>query len=100
MNDFVIDEALNEISVMEKLLHPNLIRVFKTRYDSEAGEIEILMEYCEKGDLIRYFLDKHKSLKVFDVLMIFRQIVKAFICLNIKGIMHRDLKPENVFIKY
>lgn len=30
---------------------------------------------------------------------IFRQIVKAFIALNVKGIMHRDLKPENVLLK-
>lgn len=36
MNAFVIDEALKQISVMEKLLHPNLIRVFGYNYNQEA----------------------------------------------------------------
>jgi serine/threonine protein kinase len=57
------------------------------------------MEYCEGGDLIHYYIDNKKSLKVNDILNIFRQIVKAFIALNVKGIMHRDLKPENVLLK-
>lgn len=57
------------------------------------------MEYCEGGDLIHYYLNNNKSLKPNDILFIFRQIVKAFIGLNVKGIMHRDLKPENVLLK-
>jgi len=57
------------------------------------------MEYCEGGDLIHYYIDNKKSLRVTDILNIFRQIVKAFIALNVKGIMHRDLKPENVLLK-
>lgn len=36
MNAFIIDEAMNEIKVMEKLLHPNLIRVFDSTYDQDA----------------------------------------------------------------
>lgn len=57
------------------------------------------MEYCEGGDLIHYYLNNKKTLKVNELLSIFRQIVKAFIALNVKGIMHRDLKPENVLLK-
>lgn len=57
------------------------------------------MEYCEGGDLLHYYSNNNKSLKVPEILNIFRQIVKAFIALNVKGIMHRDLKPENVLLK-
>jgi serine/threonine protein kinase len=49
--------------------------------------------------LLHYFSANNKNLKVSEILHIFRQIVKAFISLNVKGIMHRDLKPENVLLK-
>lgn len=51
------------------------------------------MEYCEGGDLLSYFKEKKKSLTVDEVLSIFRQIVKAFIAMNVKDVFHRDLKP-------
>ncbi len=57
------------------------------------------MEYCEGGDLLHYYADNNKSLKISEIMFVFRQIVKAFIALNVKGIMHRDLKPENVLLK-
>lgn len=76
-----------------------MIRIYDSYYNQEAEELEIIMEYCEGGDLLHYFSDSNKSLKVGEILYIFRQIVKAFIALNVKGIMHRDLKPENVLLK-
>ena len=51
------------------------------------------MEYCEGGDLLSYFKKKNRSLSVEEVLRIFRQIVKAFIAMNVKNVLHRDLKP-------
>lgn len=57
------------------------------------------MEYCEGGDLLDYYKRKEKNLSVEEILSVFRQIVKAFISLNVKGVMHRDLKPENVLLK-
>lgn len=57
------------------------------------------MEYCEKGDLLNLFVKKQKQLLVEEILSIFRQIVKAFLAMNAKGVIHRDLKPENILIK-
>ena len=57
------------------------------------------MEYCEGGDLLSHFKKKNKSLTAEEVLQIFRQIVKAFIAMNVKDVFHRDLKPENVLLK-
>ncbi len=56
------------------------------------------MEYCPEGDLFNYLKKNRKKLPVPETLFIFRQIVDAFILLNIKGVMHRDLKPENIFL--
>ncbi len=33
-----------------------------------------------------------------EILKIFKQIVQAFVSMNVKGVFHRDLKPENIFI--
>jgi serine/threonine protein kinase len=56
------------------------------------------MEYCEEGDLFNYFKKKNKNLSIRDILKIFKQIVQAFIVMNVKGIFHRDLKPENILL--
>lgn len=51
------------------------------------------MEYCEEGDLFRYYKEKKKNLSVNEILKILKQIVKAFISMNVRGVFHRDLKP-------
>lgn len=46
------DEALNEVKVLSKLEHPNIVKY----YDSfiEKSFLNIIMEYCECGDLAQY----------------------------------------------
>lgn len=73
--------------------------MYDSDYYPDSEELDIVMEYCEGGDLLHYYSDSNKSLKFSEIMSIFRQIVKAFIALNVKGIMHRDLKPENVLLK-
>jgi fused-like protein len=55
------------------------------------------MEYCSEGDLFNYY-KKKKSISVEEILRIFKQVVQAFIVMNVKGVIHRDLKPENILI--
>lgn len=50
------------------------------------------MEYCEKGDLLNYY-KKKKAISVKELVRIFKQIVQAFVVMNLKGVIHRDLKP-------
>ena len=56
------------------------------------------MEYCEEGDLFHYYKKKNKIITVRETLKIFKQIVQAFISMNMKGVFHRDLKPENILL--
>ena len=60
--------------------------------------LQILMEYCEEGDLFHYYKKKNKTLTVREILKIFKQIVQAFISMNVKGVFHRDLKPQNILL--
>ncbi len=52
----------------------------------------IIMEYCDM-DLLKFFKQKHTQLAHSDILFIFKEIVKAFMEMNAKGVVHRDLKP-------
>ena len=47
MNPFEGDQALKEIEVMKKFVHPNLIKIYDSHFDEESEQLEIIMEYCE-----------------------------------------------------
>ena len=83
---------------MKKFVHPNLIKIYDSHFDEESEQLEIIMEYCEEGDLLHYYKKKNKQLSVQQILRIFKQIVEAFIVMSAKGVFHRDLKPENILI--
>jgi len=70
-----------------------LVKIYDDHLDEEKEELEIIMEYCQEGDLLHYFKKKNKQLTVDDILNIFQQIVKAFIVMSVRGVIHRDLKP-------
>jgi serine/threonine-protein kinase len=82
---------------MKKFTHPNLIRVYDYYLDEDKEELQIVMEYCESGDLMRYF-NSVKKMKPTEILDVFRQIFQAFILMTVKGVIHRDLKPENILL--
>jgi serine/threonine protein kinase len=98
VDPFEVDQALKEIDIMKKFVHPNLVMIHDSSFDEESETLEIIMEYCEDGDLLNYFKKKNKQLEVQEILRIFKQIVQAFIVMNVKGVLHRDLKPENILI--
>jgi serine/threonine protein kinase len=60
VNPFEIDQALMEIELMKKFTHPNLVKVYNYQLDEDKDELQIIMEYCEEGDLMGYF-HKHKN---------------------------------------
>ncbi len=47
VNPFEGDQALKEIEVMKKFVHPNLIKIYDSHFDEESEQLEIIMEYCE-----------------------------------------------------
>ena len=78
---------------MKKFVHPNIVKIYDSHFDEQNELLEIIMEYCEDGDLLNYFKKKNKQISPQEILRIFKQIVQAFIVMNVKGVFHRDLKP-------
>lgn len=88
-----------QVRIMASLDHPNVVRY----YDSflEKNMLNIVMEYCEEGDL-QMFLKKCAQRRVFppeDIIWrFFLQIAVALHYLHGRRILHRDIKSANIFV--
>ena len=87
----------NEINILSKVDHPNIIRLFEIFEDNRY--ISIIMELCEGGNLfdkINELAAKDKSFSEKEAVKIFKQIISGVSYCHSQGICHRDLKPENI----
>ena len=87
----------NEINILSKVDHPNIIRLYEIFEDSRY--ISIIMELCEGGDLfqkINELAEKDKSFSEKEAVKIFKQLISAVSYCHSQGICHRDLKPQNI----
>ena len=85
----------NEIEIISKLNHKNVIHVEKILED--AKNYYIIMEYCEKGELFDYIVNKER-LNPAEASLFFYQLINGVEYIHKKGFAHRDLKPENLLL--
>ena len=85
----------NEIEIISKLRHPNLIYVDKILEDEKS--YYIIMEYCEKGELFDYIVEKER-LDPIEASIFFYQLINGVDYIHKHGFAHRDLKPENLLL--
>ena len=86
-------EIQNEINILKKLSHPNIVKVYEF-FDSPLNFF-IITEFCKKGELFSYIKNVYQE-KQLSVL--FYQVFSGLVYLHEKKILHRDLKLENIMV--
>jgi calcium-dependent protein kinase len=84
-------EIRNEIDILRRLDHPNIIRLYETF--EESNNIYLVLELCSGGDLYE------RTYTEADTILVIQQLLRAVSYLHEKNIIHRDLKFENILFE-
>lgn len=77
--------------------HPHIVKLID--YFIEDGNLCMICEYCEGGNLFQKFYKSRFPFPKKEIQKVFRSMVKALHHIHKKRIIYRDLKPENIVIK-
>ena len=89
-----------EISVLKSIDHPHIIKMkeyFEIQNEAQQDFIIIIMDYCEKGDLLTYALE-HKFQNDLQRKLIIRGFLQSIEYLHKHGISHGDIKADNILL--
>ena len=91
------DEAKKEIKLLASFHHPNIVR-YRDSF-LEAGQLHIVMDFAEGGDLSNLLKEQGTRLLSEDqVLDYFVQLCLAMKHVHDRKVLHRDIKSQNVFL--
>ncbi|KAL0000299.1 hypothetical protein SO802_019901 [Lithocarpus litseifolius] len=89
------ERVYREIEILRLLSHPHIIRLYEVI--DTPKEIYLVMEYANKGDLLKYILGKG-ILQEEEARKIFQQIISGVEHCHENNVVHRDLKPDNLLL--
>lgn len=91
---------LREVQILERLSHPNIIRLYKVWLSIVGGErmINFITESCSSS--LRSYIRKHRDVHLSAIKSWARQILRGLDYLHNfdPPVIHRDLKSDNVFM--
>ena len=92
---------MNEVNILKKIDHPNIISFRGAFKDKNKEVLNIITEYVDNGDLGQLLNQNHKNEKYFEENQLLDWLIQC--CLALKylhgnEIVHRDIKPSNIFL--
>lgn len=91
-----LDGWRKEVQALQKLHHPNIIRLLGSVYHPSPLTFCLVLEYCDAGDL-SVALQKCTPRNFF--FHVASSISKGMSYLHNKGVIHRDIKPGNILLE-
>lgn len=98
LNNEVDKDALrNEINILKRLHHPQIVRVIASYEDKE--HMYMIMQLCKGKELYEHLYKEKREFSEEDVRKIIRGLLRAIAFLHSNFITHRDLKLENLLLE-
>ena len=94
--------SVNEIRILASISHNNIIGYKEAFWNEKNKTLNIVMEYCDDGDLETKIKNMKRNRQRFEESLIWNyaiQIIGGLKALHDKKILHRDLKSANIFLK-
>ncbi|KYF39748.1 NEK kinase [Toxoplasma gondii ARI] len=94
-----LESALKEVEMFSDLSHPFIVNCRRTFV--EGGQLYIVLDYADGGDLHGRIVRMRAKHSLFDESTILRWFVQLCLAVNFlheKNIVHRDIQSRNVFL--
>lgn len=95
ISDLGLEGWQTEVQALQKLHHPNIIRLLGCVHRENPTTFCLVLEYCALGDLHMVLHQKTPPNFFFTVA---QDVAKGMSYLHKRGIMHRDIKPSNILL--
>jgi serine/threonine-protein kinase Nek2 len=105
MSDKEKQQLVQEVNILQKLRHPNIVRYYDRIIDRPNAMLYIVMEHCTGGDLARLIRRCRRERTFVEEEVVWKVMMQLALALadchkrqDGGTILHRDIKPGNVFL--
>ena len=91
----------HEVALLTAQSHPFILQVVEVLHDVPMGELGMVTEYCDQGDLFSLLIElrrRGERVPESQLLSWLAQLCLALSHLHRQRIIHRDVKTSNIFV--